>query len=143
MSEKITPLRQAALDAVTGQGMDNEGQSPHSWRCEYPDRYPGRCTCPEDMADAVLGAVSQVILDRHGVTLDETSTGPALDDVRQAHLEIQESARRDEIAGRIGHAVHLAFHLGVAFKADGELNYPEKLDELIAQAVQKALGEQA
>lgn len=143
MSEKINPLRQAALDAVIGQGMDNEGQSPHSWRCEFPDRYPGRCTCPQDMADAVVDAVAQHVLGRPEIKLDEAPAGQWVEQMRQTHLEIQESARRDEIAGQIGNAIHLAFHLGVAFKADSELNYPEKLDELTAQAVQKALGEQA
>jgi len=38
------------------QGLDTGGASPHSWRCEYPDRYPGACTCVEDTAQAILEA---------------------------------------------------------------------------------------
>lgn len=38
------------------QGFDVEGATPHGWRCEHPDRYPGYCTCVGDMIDAVLAA---------------------------------------------------------------------------------------
>jgi hypothetical protein len=36
------------------QGLDDNGASPHSWRCENPDRYPGYCTCVNDVAVALL-----------------------------------------------------------------------------------------
>lgn len=35
------------------QGFDVNGASPHSWRCDYPDRY-GNCDCVDEMIDAVL-----------------------------------------------------------------------------------------
>lgn len=41
------------------QGFDINGASPHSWRCDYPDRY-GDCTCVDEMIDAVLGAEESV-----------------------------------------------------------------------------------
>jgi len=36
------------------QGMDVNGASPHSWRCEHPDRYPGYCTCVDDLITAII-----------------------------------------------------------------------------------------
>lgn len=36
------------------QGFDVNGASPHSWRCDYPDRYGGDCECVDEMIDAVL-----------------------------------------------------------------------------------------
>ena len=38
------------------QGLDDNGFSPHSWRCEHPDRYPDACTCVADIIDAILAA---------------------------------------------------------------------------------------
>jgi len=53
--------RQARLETVKRvlreQGLDDNGASPHSWRCEHPDRYPGYCTCVDDVAAAVLAAL--------------------------------------------------------------------------------------
>jgi len=62
---RITPgcamARQARLETVKRvlreQGLDDNGASPHSWRCEHPDRYPGYCTCVDDVAAAVLAAL--------------------------------------------------------------------------------------
>jgi len=36
------------------QGFDVNGASPHSWRCDYPERYGGDCDCVDEMIDAVL-----------------------------------------------------------------------------------------
>jgi hypothetical protein len=36
------------------QGLDDNGATPHSWRCEYPDRFPNYCTCVDDVAQAIL-----------------------------------------------------------------------------------------
>jgi hypothetical protein len=33
------------------------GNSIHSWRCEYPDRY-GKCDCVEQIAMMILAALS-------------------------------------------------------------------------------------
>ncbi|MDL5351178.1 hypothetical protein [Microbacterium sp. zg-YB36] len=38
------------------QGLDDNGATPHSWRCEHPDRYPDYCTCVDDMIDAILAS---------------------------------------------------------------------------------------
>lgn len=38
------------------QGLGDNGRSPHSVRCGYPDRLPGYCTCVDDMIDAILAA---------------------------------------------------------------------------------------
>ena len=40
------------------QGLDDHGATPHSWRCEHPDRYPGYCTCVDDMAAAIVEALA-------------------------------------------------------------------------------------
>lgn len=48
------PLRDRIILAIREQGLDHGGSSPHSWRCEHPDRFPGYCDCVESMADAVL-----------------------------------------------------------------------------------------
>ena len=45
--------RDDLIALFTNDGFTNDGGSPHSWRCEYPDRY-GTCGCPGEMADAVL-----------------------------------------------------------------------------------------
>jgi hypothetical protein len=50
-------LRDRIILAIREQGLDHDGPSPHSWRCEHPDRYPGYCDCVEDMADAVLEVI--------------------------------------------------------------------------------------
>ena len=41
---------------MAAQGLDDNGCSPHAWRCEHPDRFPGYCTCVDDMIDAILAA---------------------------------------------------------------------------------------
>jgi hypothetical protein len=44
-----------ALDAILrSEGLDDHGASPHSWRCEYPDRYPNACHCVEWVREAIL-----------------------------------------------------------------------------------------
>lgn len=50
----LDPIKQV----LRGQGLDTPQEAgdhfcPHSWRCENPDRYPGYCTCVEDMAQAI------------------------------------------------------------------------------------------
>ena len=37
-------------------GLDDDGASPHSWRCEHPDRYPGGCTCVAEIIDDIIAA---------------------------------------------------------------------------------------
>jgi hypothetical protein len=46
----------ALRQVLREQGLDTGGASPHSWRCENPDRYPGYCTCVEDMVQAIIAA---------------------------------------------------------------------------------------
>lgn len=48
--------REALLKVLAEQGLSEPAYSPHSWRCEHPDRYPDYCTCARDMADAILAA---------------------------------------------------------------------------------------
>jgi len=48
--------REALVRVLADQGFDDNGASPHSWRCEHPDRYPDYCTCVTDMIDAILEA---------------------------------------------------------------------------------------
>lgn len=38
------------------EGLDINGANPHSWRCAYPDRYPGACSCVDNMIEAILAA---------------------------------------------------------------------------------------
>jgi hypothetical protein len=59
---RVQAIREAArkqiiLRVLREQGLDDHGASPHSWRCEHPDRYPDACTCVEDVADAILEAL--------------------------------------------------------------------------------------
>lgn len=49
-------LREQGLDTPTDPG---QHFCPHSWRCENPDRYPGYCTCVDDVARAVVAAVRE------------------------------------------------------------------------------------
>ena len=56
-----------AVEALGFEGFDHEGGTMHAWRCEYPDRYPGYCTCPE-------GAVAIV---RDNLTADDLRDTPA------------------------------------------------------------------
>ena len=37
------------------QGVSEPGNSLHSWRCEYPDRY-GECACVEEMITGLLSS---------------------------------------------------------------------------------------
>lgn len=46
--------REQIRELLAEQGFDVNGASPHSWRCEHPDRYPDYCTCVDDMIDAIL-----------------------------------------------------------------------------------------
>ena len=39
-------------------GMDNGG-SPHSWRCEYPDRYPDECDCLDGITNDIIRALEK------------------------------------------------------------------------------------
>ena len=54
--DEKTPGEVIALN-IREQGLDDGGFSPHSWRCEHADRYPGYCTCVNDMRDAILDAL--------------------------------------------------------------------------------------
>jgi hypothetical protein len=60
-------IHQSERDALEGviraEGLDDNGASPHSWRCEYPDRYPGACHCVEWMRDAILEAGFRQVAD--------------------------------------------------------------------------------
>lgn len=47
-------LREQGLDTSVDPG---DHFCPHSWRCENPDRFPGHCTCVDDVAVAVLEAL--------------------------------------------------------------------------------------
>jgi hypothetical protein len=40
------------------QGLDDHGAHPHGWWCERPDRFPGYCTCVNDMAEAIVDALA-------------------------------------------------------------------------------------
>lgn len=35
------------------QGLDDNGASPHGWRCQHPDRFPDYCTCVSDAVQAI------------------------------------------------------------------------------------------
>ena len=48
--------REALVRVLADQGFDDNGASPHSWRCDHPERYPDYCTCVTDMIDAILEA---------------------------------------------------------------------------------------
>lgn len=48
------PAVEAAIQACAEHGLDNEGNSPHSWKCEHPDRYPGYCNCATELSTHVL-----------------------------------------------------------------------------------------
>jgi hypothetical protein len=52
MADARTVLRRVFRE----QGFDDVGASPHSWRCQYPDRYPNECSCLDEMVAAILGA---------------------------------------------------------------------------------------
>jgi hypothetical protein len=41
---------------IREEGLGDNGASPHSWRCEHPDRYPDACDCVQSMREAILGA---------------------------------------------------------------------------------------
>jgi hypothetical protein len=44
-------LAEQGLDTAVNPG---DHFCPHSWRCENPDRYPGYCTCVDDLMDAIF-----------------------------------------------------------------------------------------
>ncbi len=46
-------------EALRAEGLDTGGASPHSWRCEHPDRYPDYCHCTEEAASVVADALRQ------------------------------------------------------------------------------------
>lgn len=52
---------EAAAQALRDEGLDDVGNSPHGWRCEFPDLYPGYCTCVIDIARAALEAAWAVM----------------------------------------------------------------------------------
>ena len=56
-----------AVEALGFEGFDHEGGTMHAWRCEYPDRYPGYCTCPEEAVAIV----------RDNLTADDLRNTPA------------------------------------------------------------------
>lgn len=43
-------------EVIRSQGLGDNGESPHSWRCEHPDIYPFYCECVAEMRDAILNA---------------------------------------------------------------------------------------
>lgn len=58
----MTVYDEALSDAVylrrilAEQGLDDDGASPHSWRCDHKDRYPDYCTCVAEIIDAIIAA---------------------------------------------------------------------------------------
>jgi hypothetical protein len=38
-------------------GTSNDG--PHTWRCEYPERY-GACTCIDDLTKDIVSALNDI-----------------------------------------------------------------------------------
>lgn len=53
---------EAAEKSLRDEGLDDVGNSPHGWRCEYPDLYPGYCTCVTDLARAALEAAAPLLM---------------------------------------------------------------------------------
>ena len=53
---------EAAARALRDEGLDDVGNSPHGWRCEFPDLYPGYCTCVIDIARAALEAAAPLLM---------------------------------------------------------------------------------
>ena len=60
MSDLDPRALEAAIHAVEGEGLTQDGATPHGWRCEYPDRYPDYCTCPIDVAESAVTAYLEV-----------------------------------------------------------------------------------
>lgn len=57
----MTLDRASIIQVLVENGFDNSGENPHSWRCKWyaetADPEKGRepiCTCPQDIADAIL-----------------------------------------------------------------------------------------
>lgn len=48
-------VRERLLTLFAEHGF-SKGENPHSWRCQYPDRYPDYCDCAEGLADALIAA---------------------------------------------------------------------------------------
>ena len=53
---------EAAEKSLRDEGLDDVGNPPHGWRCEYPDLYPGYCTCVTDLARAALEAAAPLLM---------------------------------------------------------------------------------
>ena len=54
---RITPTREQVEKVLTDHEI-GDGGTPHSWRCEYPDRYPGYCSCVKDIAGDLLALLA-------------------------------------------------------------------------------------
>lgn len=46
-----------AKQALRENGLNEEGGSPHSWRCEDKSRYPGPCRCVDEIVQDVIAAL--------------------------------------------------------------------------------------
>lgn len=64
MTGDTTPIsdeaRKAAAKALLDEG-GGPGNSFHSWRCEYPDRY-GPCDCVQEVADSILAVAAPLLV---------------------------------------------------------------------------------
>lgn len=55
----VSPVtREAVKQMLAENGFTPNGGHPHSWRCEYPDRYPGACRCVDEMTDDIMRLLS-------------------------------------------------------------------------------------
>jgi hypothetical protein len=52
------PQIRAVIEANIGNA-----SSPHSWRCENPDRFPGYCRCVDEITDEVVAALTEPVPD--------------------------------------------------------------------------------
>lgn len=56
---RLTPTREQIEKVLTDHEI-GDGGTPHSWRCEYPDLYPGHCTCVRDIATDLLALIGKL-----------------------------------------------------------------------------------
>lgn len=42
------------LKILAENGLNDQGGSPHGWRCDHPDRYPGYCQCASVIAEDIV-----------------------------------------------------------------------------------------
>ena len=98
------------------QGVSEPGNSLHSWRCEYPDRY-GECACVEEMITDLLSSdwlrerdrrIRSVVGKEIAEAIESRYLGPdsgRLPDGRDAPDAAQRNAYDEglELAARIAH----------------------------------------